>query len=407
MTHKIFRLVGSLFLALAFALAGFSPALAAPPANDNFANAEVITALPFTATVDITDTTIEPGEPQSCRSMQRTVWYSFTPTETMALRADTLGGAITGNVAIWLASGPGVSDLSFVECTINIGFANLYLDAGKTYYLQAGSASGEVGSVQINLEQIFPPVNDNFADAEAIASLPFTATVDITDAFIELNEPQSCRFMEKTVWYSFTPTETMAVRADTLGSAITGNVNIYLSSGPGISDLSLLGCSIISGGGSFNFFQAEAGKTYYLHAGSREVGSIQINLERVLPLAQEVSIDIKPGRFPNRIKLTKNVCRNDDNLYVAILTTPTFNARTVDVSSIQLGDPKLSGKATPIKSRITNVDGDSDKDMVLTFTLCGIVTNGALNTSSTEMVLTGKTLEGVSITGTDSVKIVR
>jgi len=121
----------------------------------------------------------------------------------------------------------------------------------------------------------------------------------------------------------------------------------------------------------------------------------------------EVTIDIKPGRFPNRIKLTSNVCNDDDNVYVAILTTPTFNALTVDVSSLQLGDPNLSGKATPIKSRITDVDRDGDKDMVLTFTLCSIVTNRALNGNSTEMVLTGRTLDDVNFTGRDSVKVVR
>ena len=121
----------------------------------------------------------------------------------------------------------------------------------------------------------------------------------------------------------------------------------------------------------------------------------------------EITIDIKPGRFPNRIKLTNNVCRDDDNVYVAILTTSAFDARTVNVSTLQLGDPNLSGKATPIKSRITDVDRDGDKDMLLTFTLCGIVTNGALNASSTELVLTGRTLQGNSFTGRDSVKVVR
>src|SRR3990172_9195310 len=156
MTHKIFRLVTSLFLALAFSVAGFSPALAAPPANDNFADAEVISSLPFTATVDITDATNEQGEPQYCIFMERTVWYSFTPTETMAVRADALGGAIRGNVNIYLSSGPGISDLSLLECSINsVSFSfNFYAEAGKTYYLQAGAADGEVGNIQINLEQI-------------------------------------------------------------------------------------------------------------------------------------------------------------------------------------------------------------------------------------------------------------
>ena len=120
----------------------------------------------------------------------------------------------------------------------------------------------------------------------------------------------------------------------------------------------------------------------------------------------EITIDIKPAQFPNRIKLRRNVCRDNDNVYVAILTTPSFNARTVDTSFLQLGDPNLSGKASPIKNRITDVDRDGDRDMVLTFTLCSIVTNGAINLNSTEMVLTGVTLEGVNFTGRDSVKIV-
>jgi hypothetical protein len=118
-----------------------------------------------------------------------------------------------------------------------------------------------------------------------------------------------------------------------------------------------------------------------------------------------VEIDIKPGHFPNRIKLTQNVCNDDDNLSVAILTTPKFNARTVDVATIQFGDPNLGGKVSPVKSRLTNVDGDLDKDLALTFTLCSIVASGAIDGNSTELVLTGRTLSGVNITGRDSVKV--
>ena len=37
-----------------------------PPDNDNFGNATPISTLPFTASVDITEATIEPDEPQPC-----------------------------------------------------------------------------------------------------------------------------------------------------------------------------------------------------------------------------------------------------------------------------------------------------------------------------------------------------
>ena len=127
----------------------------------------------------------------------------------------------------------------------------------------------------------------------------------------------------------------------------------------------------------------------------------------VVASAMEVNIDVKPGRFPNRIQLEKHVCKDDDNLYVAILTTPAFDALNVDTSSLTLGDPNLNGTISPVRSRANDVDGDGDMDMALTFPLCNLVTHEALNTSSTELVLTGMTLNGVSLTGRDSVKVVR
>ena len=52
------------------------------------------------------------------------------------------------------------------------------------------------------------------------------------------------------------------------------------------------------------------------------------------------------------------------------------------------------------------MDLDGDKDMALAFNLCGLVTNGALNASTSELVIKGLTLDGASIRGSDSVKTV-
>jgi len=59
---------------------------------------------------------------------------------------------------------------------------------------------------------------------------------------------------------------------------------------------------------------------------------------------------IQPGRFPNIIKLENDVCGDDDSLYIAVLTTLSFNALTVDVSILKLGDPLLGGTATSYRS---------------------------------------------------------
>jgi uncharacterized delta-60 repeat protein len=123
---------------------------------------------------------------------------------------------------------------------------------------------------------------------------------------------------------------------------------------------------------------------------------------------QEATLDVRPGKFPNRVELEKNVCKDDDNLPVAILTTPEFDAlRLVDATSLQMGDPVLGGTAAPIHSQGRDIDRDGDRDVWLLFALCDLVSNNALDENSTELVLTGTTLDGVIFTARDSVEIIR
>jgi len=267
------------------------------PSNDNFASAESVTSLPFSTTVDITDATNQPDEPQNCYSMDRTVWYSFTPPETLVLRANTLGSSINGNVNIYSSSGAGFSDLQFLNCSGPSGSPTFTAEAGQTYYLQVGPAFGESGTLKVNILQAVPPANDNFANAESIMSLPFSASTDITDATIEPGEQQICYSMDRTVWYSFTPTETMAVRADTQGSIINGNVNIYLAVGSGIADLQFLNCSGPSGS---PMFTVEAGQKYYFQVGaaSGEIGTVQFNLTEVAAITGRVTDAVTSAPLP-------------------------------------------------------------------------------------------------------------
>ena len=270
-----------------------------PPANDNFASAEVVATLPFSTTVDISDATIQPDEPQNCYSMDSTVWYSFAPTETMVLRADVLGSSISGNVNIYASSGTGFSDLQFVNCSGPTDSPSFVAEAGQTYYFQVGSAFGESGTVTVNLRQAIAPANDNFASAEAIASLPFGATIDITDATNEPDEPQFCNFMPDTVWYSFTATETKKLVIDTANSSISANVNVYHATGPGFADLQFVQCSAFGA----SAFLAEAGETYYFQAGGLgQAGSIQFNLSEAATIAGRVIDAVTGSPLPGDVE---------------------------------------------------------------------------------------------------------
>jgi hypothetical protein len=106
-----------------------------------------------------------------------------------------------------------------------------------------------------------------------------------------------------------------------------------------------------------------------------------------------VLIDIKPGSWPNSINLGKNGVTP-----VAILTTSSFNASTVDGSTVRFGPNQVLA----LRWAIEDVDRDGDSDMILHFSTSDL----GLTISSIDAVLTGQTLSGQNIQGVDAVRIV-
>src|SRR3954453_12022576 len=76
---------------LALALYVSPASVAAPPSDDDFANATVVTSLPFSKVVAVNEATTESAEPGAEWDQSRTVWYSFMPTSDLFVKAD-LGG---------------------------------------------------------------------------------------------------------------------------------------------------------------------------------------------------------------------------------------------------------------------------------------------------------------------------
>ncbi|MCX6013572.1 MAG: C-type lectin domain-containing protein [Chloroflexi bacterium] len=114
-----------------------------------------------------------------------------------------------------------------------------------------------------------------------------------------------------------------------------------------------------------------------------------------------IFVDIKPDSYPNSINLkAKGV------LPVAILTSKYFDATNIDTTTVLFGDPKLQGTAAPIRSAKEDADGNGSMDLLLFFDIPDLVSKGALNASSKEATLTGKTFNGISFSGSDSVSIV-
>ena len=115
--------------------------------------------------------------------------------------------------------------------------------------------------------------------------------------------------------------------------------------------------------------------------------------------AIKVSIDIKPGSYPNSINLGSN-----GNVPTAILSSATFDATTVDPETVTLADAKVRvvGKKSKLQATVEDVNGDGLKDL-----LVHIDTNGLqLTAGDTEAVLKGLTDNGEPIVGKDTIRIV-
>jgi hypothetical protein len=120
-----------------------------------------------------------------------------------------------------------------------------------------------------------------------------------------------------------------------------------------------------------------------------------------------ITIDVKPGSDVNPINQ-----RAQGRLPVAVLTSHTFDATTVNPATVTVGDE--AGTDTRVATRnngtlfasLEDVDGDGDVDLVLHFEVRALVGNGDLTPTSTKLVLRGATTSGTPVRGEDVVRVV-
>jgi hypothetical protein len=255
-----------------------SAALAAPPTNDNFAQATVIGALPFTDTLVSTEATSEPGEPFPCSgSFPQTVWYTFTPSTTGQYRASTSGSTVAAGLMVYRQTGTTFGSLSSVGCSLGLEPLVFSGVAGVTYYIQAVTLFfGGSGTLHMNLNAVVPPPNDDFASATRVTALPFNDSVDTTAATVEGGEPSLCTTSsDKTAWYVYTPTASGSVSATARGFFAANSVAAY--TGDSLTGLTRIGC----GSGQTLTFRVSAGTTYRFQVGSfgSQGGPMQFTLD--------------------------------------------------------------------------------------------------------------------------------
>ena len=261
----------------AFALA-FHPgaAVAAPPANDAFANAEVLTAdPPFEVTGTNAEATAEPGEPlHADQDGGASIWYRWTPSSDVVVRIatcrsdfDTLLGVYRGSAVDGLATVESSDD----GCNFPAerGSEVIFVaEAGVTYQIAVDGFNGATGTVSLTIATL-PPANDDFQDSQELSG-PAPVEVAGTNVFAtsEPGEPSHVFAGGVSVWYRWTAPATGPVTFQVCGNDFDSALAIY--TGDRVDELTRVArndeasCGVSRYLGSRVTFDALAGTTYHV-----------------------------------------------------------------------------------------------------------------------------------------------
>jgi hypothetical protein len=274
----------------------FTVRLRGRPANDNFAQAEVLSpTLPSTVNFGNNQfATKEPGEPDHAGDPGgHSVWYSWTPSSSGrvdidACRSefDTLLAVYTGSSVAGLTPVASNDDRSQTDCkhsTSDVGFDAV---AGTTYRIALDGKAGAGGRIVLQLSGT--PANDNFANARTVSPSP-PGSVEGTTllATREAGEPDhAAAGGSHSVWYSWTPSVSQPIRIFTncaFATSLDPAIAVYTGSAVG----SLTEVASDDDGGVSSClptdaevaFQAIAGTTYRIAIDGFAEGAGRFRLE--------------------------------------------------------------------------------------------------------------------------------
>ena len=240
----------------------------APPANDNFANATVLTGTTVSLTTTNLGATKEAGEPNSTASPGgKSIWYTWTAPLSGSFQLDTTGSTFDTMLAVY--TGTALNNLSLVASNDNFSGITSLLTfnaaAGTSYFFLVDGWEGKEGQVSLHLTPPAPPpANDNFANATVLigSTLSISNTVT-TSATKESGEPNHAADTGgHSVWWWWTAPASGSVQVDTIGSSFDTLLAVY--TGAMVSNLSMVASDDQSGGNNTSLlaFYAQAGTTY-------------------------------------------------------------------------------------------------------------------------------------------------
>ena len=137
-----------------------SPALAAPPANDDRGNAKVVGPLPYQDSIDTSEATPQVSDPDCVSGPDNpTVWYSFTPGEDGRYGASTFGSDYDTTLFVGTPDNGGFNVIDCSDDTVGLSSSVVWqAQAGTEYLIMVGACCGSPGGQLEFVLRRNPPV---------------------------------------------------------------------------------------------------------------------------------------------------------------------------------------------------------------------------------------------------------
>ncbi|MFL5893934.1 MAG: Ig-like domain-containing protein [Thermoleophilaceae bacterium] len=211
-----------------------------PPANDDLADATVLTGNDATNTVSSLVATKESGEPNHAGNVGgHSVWYRWTAPASGNVVVDTCSSSFDTTLAIYTGSAYPLTEVarnddSTVCAALHRSRIVLSVNRGTSYRIAVDGWNGDAGSVTLTLHltPVLGPANDDLAQATVLSGAPVTATGTSSTASKEAGEPDHGGAPGgRSVWYSWTAPTSGSVWLDTCGSSFNTLLGVYTGSG--------------------------------------------------------------------------------------------------------------------------------------------------------------------------------
>jgi subtilisin family serine protease len=271
-------------------LLGARLSIAAPPRNDDFANATTLVFPVSLLQFDTIGAATETGEPvHGPAGSGASVWFSWTANVSGNVVVQVEGRDFSPVLAAY--TGQSLSALTPVVTTATQGNTALAFNAvaGTTYHFAVAGENGASGQVGMAMSAIQPPANDDAENAQAISGAQ--GRVSGYNVAATRDDHESAQLGGRSVWYAWTAPQSGLVFFEGSVATITPLLTAYNSSESVVADTSANAIA----------FQAVAGQVYYVSVNGLNGGQGVFELAWVMTetpsqLAASVLPTVRTGR---------------------------------------------------------------------------------------------------------------